>query len=121
MVKIGAIEVKDVDLKSLGKGKLKDNVIQGFIPHLLSIYDGESKVGSIDCTVLGQALSFPSTYELPGSVKNALREKETVFGIYNKNDHWNLLLIFPKQKQLWLANPTGEGTMETENVVRTWE
>ncbi|XP_066922461.1 uncharacterized protein [Clytia hemisphaerica] len=99
MVKIGAIEVKDVDLKSLGKGKLKDNVIQGFIPHLLSIYDGESKVGSIDCTVLGQALSFPSTYELPGSVK----------------------LIFPKQKQLWLANPTGEGTMETENVVRTWE
>ena len=38
MVKIGAVEIKDVELKALAKGKLKDNVIQGFIPHLLSIH-----------------------------------------------------------------------------------
>jgi len=72
--------------------------------------------------VLGQAIStFPSTYKLPDGVKAVLRENETVFGIYNTNDHWNLLLIFPKQKQLWLANPLGEGTIEQQNIVRTWE
>lgn len=38
MVKTGAIEVKDVDLKALAKGKLKDNIIHGFILHLLSIH-----------------------------------------------------------------------------------
>uniref|UniRef100_A0A7M5VDJ6 Ubiquitin-like protease family profile domain-containing protein n=2 Tax=Clytia hemisphaerica TaxID=252671 RepID=A0A7M5VDJ6_9CNID len=42
-------------------------------------------------------------------------------GIYNKNDHWNLLIIFPKKTQLWLANPLGEGTTVMQNVLKTWQ
>ena len=38
MVKTSLVEIKDGELKALANGKLKDNVIHGFIHYLLSLH-----------------------------------------------------------------------------------